>query len=216
MKELRIEAEAQLGHLATGLRAVLAERQVTAAQASAMLGKSPSYFSRVLAGKLEAKVGEVFELLFHLEVPGDYFFAKYYAPLGPPVPGGPAGGLAPGVCDHWDGEIWCDWVRRQLLVLANERGLTLRDVARAVGRPPDALSRALHGRTQLTFRLVFGALAAVGLPPWRFFFRAAVPQRHVVPAVTWDELLEVVGLALDGPPLPASLSQPPGGSRRSG
>lgn len=196
-----VVVESHLLRLREGLRAVLAERRVPAAFAAPWLGKSPGYFSRVLSGELEAKVSEVFEVLYHLEIPGDYFFACHFSSEGPAAAANPspglAGGLAPGYCDHWDGEIWCEWVRTRLLGLARERRVTLRTVARRVGRPEDSLSRALHGHTRLTFRLVFGVLAALGLPPWRFFLLATLPPGQLVPGVSWADLLELVGWAFD-------------------
>ncbi len=192
---------------------------VTASGLSAKLGRSPGFWSRVLAGELELKVGEVFDVLFHLEVPGDAFFVKHFSPAGPPVKGAPEVGRIAGVCDHWDGEMWCDWAQPQLLDLARSKGLALRSVARALGWPEDSFSRALHGHARLTFGHVFAVLGAVELAPWRFFLRPSVPQRPLVPGVTWDELLDLVSFALEGgrtKPAAAGSGQATGGSFRKG
>lgn len=194
------KAENGLHRLRVGLRITMAERRAGIETASASFGRHPTYWGRVLSGRLEAKVLEVFELLYQLQVPGEVFFTIYFTPtvepeLGArsafsflPAPGGvqlPAldrRAFGARASDHWDGEIWCDWVRARLLEESSARGLKLREVDRALGLPLDAASRSLGGQQRLTFRVVLGLLAALGLPPHRFFRRATPLPRVTLPS----------------------------------
>ncbi len=202
MSALSAQVDRHLAGLRQGLADLHDQRGLPVQQVSARFGRHRTYWGRVLAGRLEPKVEEVFQVLYEAEVPGDQFVSRYVGPGGPPLTGVPRRRLDPGLCDHWDGEIWCDWLRRRLLAVVEERGLVLRDVARVLGLPADAPSRALGGYQRLTFRLVFGLLLAAGIQPWRFFVQISAGSGKLPGGTSLDQVLDLAQRMLDSPPEP--------------
>lgn len=202
---------AALERLRHGLREAVRQRGLTLAQASKKLRHHPHYLSRCLAGTLDLKVREVFELLALLGVDAEDFLAGLF-PFASPV-----AVHAPTVKSQAGedlqrlirkeraqrGEDLTSPVavtakaRRTLSGLIRRRRLKQKEVSARMGVALRYLTAALYGTKRLTSETLFQALEAIEVEPGRFFLELyGPPDQQLVAQLTWsahlDEIEEVL------------------------
>lgn len=178
-------------------------------EVSAELGFHASYLHRALRGDVPLKVKTVMGVLFDLNIDPEEFFQHHY-PLGGEATKVLRDNPPPGVQrDDWarqmlrrlrerEGVVWNTETLTKFLQVAVRHLLRRAKIRQetaslALGRGPQALCQALHGRTDLTFEHVFGVLALCRVSPARFFFNAFLREhgkgRH---GIDVDEIIDAL------------------------
>ena len=177
------------------LSGLIRDSGVSAAEVGRRLGRPPESVRRALAGRAPLRVREVFGMLAALGQPPGAFFERHY-PLGGWRAEAPlaallelAGSAGPGAAPE---ELAA---RTGALLRARIAG-TGRDarlVSRALGFSREGLGRLLDRPSGLDARTLFGALAAIGVTPARFFAELFSPYAaEASPGLSQAELLEAV------------------------
>ena len=181
----------------------------SAAEVSRRLGRSSGYLGRVLSGRLPLRIGEVFALLEVLDQHPGAFFERHF-PLGgrevqalTEKAGGAGESGAASLGDLLELAACARPVPPAGQLLERTAGLlrarmagarrSLRAASAGLGLARQGLARALRRPERLAAWHVFGALAAIGMTPARFFAEVFAPaEANLPPLLSQSELLDAL------------------------